>query len=146
MNDSADEKNAALFAALILQQSNMALLMMGKVPDPSTGQTHADLDKASLFIDMLAMLEARTHGNLSKDEERMLKDTLTQLRMAYVETAKAPPAAPPPAAVTGDAPKSEAPPAHAGASSGAEAADDAASPATEDGGEDASRKKFTKKY
>ena len=57
---------SALFAQLVIQQSNMAMLLMGKVPHPQTGETVRDVEAARLFIDQLEMLEAKTKGNLAK--------------------------------------------------------------------------------
>ena len=48
-----EQMQAALFAHLIVQQSNMALMLLGKTPHPETGQTVQDLETAKLFIDML---------------------------------------------------------------------------------------------
>jgi len=85
-----DEMMSALFAHLVMQQSNMAMMLMGKTPNPETGQTMRDLEAAKLFVDMLEMLEAKTKGNLSPDEQKMLKQTLMAVRMAFVEAAGTP--------------------------------------------------------
>jgi hypothetical protein len=120
-----------LFAQMVVQQTNMAMIFLGKTPHPQTGKTHQDLDAARLFIDQLEMLEVKTKGNLSKDEEALLKQSLSHLRLAYVEIAnqKGKPEAPKPA----DTPAPE--------SSAAEPAP----PQTAES-EDEPRKRFTKKY
>src|SRR5436853_5204577 len=82
--------SSALFAHLIMQQANMAMLMTGKTPHPETGQTMRDLEAAKLFIDTLEMLEAKTKGNLGSHEQNMLKQTLMTVRLAFVEAANAP--------------------------------------------------------
>lgn len=125
---SREELMSLLFAELVIQQSNMATIFLGRVANPQTGKTTKDLDAARLFIDQLEMLEAKTKGNLSKEEETLLKQSLTQLRMAFVEASNEP-----------DEPK------EAKAESGRQPA---AGP-TEGGAEAPeaeSRKKFTKKY
>jgi len=72
---------------------------MGKLVDPATGKAEPNLDMAQQTIDLLTMLEAKTKGNLDKDEERLLKETLSSLQLTYVETAaKLPPPQPAPAA------------------------------------------------
>jgi hypothetical protein len=119
---------SALFAQLVVQQSNMALLLMGKVPHPQTGETVRDVEAARLFIDQLEMLEAKTKGNLTKEEDQLLKQSLLSLRMAFVDAVESP--AP-------EAKKVE--PATPPAEHKIEAA---AGPAAED----ESKKKFTKKY
>jgi len=87
---NTNEMMSALFAHLIMQQANMAMMLMGKTPNPETGQTMRDLEAAKLFVDMLEMLEAKTKGNLSPDEQKMLKQTLMAVRMAFVEAAGTP--------------------------------------------------------
>src|SRR5437016_7455209 len=94
-NPSAEEMNSALFAYLVMQQSNMAMMLLGKTPHPETGQTVRDLDAAKLFIDQLEMLEVKTKGNLSAEESNLLKQTLMTLRLSFVEAADAPPPAEP---------------------------------------------------
>ena len=63
---------------------------MGKVAHPDSGQSVKDLDAARLFIDELEMLEARTRGNLSREEAAFLKQTLMSLRLAFVEAVDSP--------------------------------------------------------
>jgi hypothetical protein len=89
---------------MVMQLTNMAAMFMGKVPNPETNQPMVDLDAAQIFIDQLEMIEARTKGNLSPEEQNILKQALTMLRMSFVEAVesaekKAPaaaPSAPPP--------------------------------------------------
>jgi hypothetical protein len=59
---SRAEMQSALFAQLVLQQTNLALMLLGKTPNPHTGETMRDLDAAQLFIDQLEMLETKTPG------------------------------------------------------------------------------------
>jgi hypothetical protein len=114
----------------VLQQANMARMLLGKVPHPETGQVVKDMDAARFFIDQLEMLEAKTKGNLTKEEASLLKQSLMSLRLAYVEAVESP-AAPTPG-------KTE--PSKTGLETGA-TADPANAPAEEE-----SRKKFSKKY
>jgi hypothetical protein len=86
------ERHAVLFTGLVLQQANLAAACLGQVPHPETGRTEVNLEAASLFIDTLEMLEAKTRGNLAPDEARFLADTLTSLRLAFVQAAERPPA------------------------------------------------------
>jgi hypothetical protein len=146
---AAGEKElmSAMFAGLVMQQTNMASIFLGLAPHPQTGQIAQDLEHAKYFIDQLEMLEAKTRGNLDKREDALLKQSLTSLRLAFVEAA-AKPAAPAP-----DAKKEAAPAEGAGknAAPAAAAQPAGASPAPETGSAvppaaDDSRKKFTKKY
>ena len=87
---SREEMLSALFAQMVMQQSNLAMLLLGKVPHPESGQTVRDLDGAKLFIDQLEMLEAKTRGNLTHHEEGLLKQSLMALRLAFVEAVESP--------------------------------------------------------
>jgi hypothetical protein len=87
---TADEQTAALFIQMVFQLSSLATMLLGRAPHPESGQTLQDLDAARVVIDQLDMLERKTKGNLSKAEEQLLRGTLTDLRMAYVEAVKAP--------------------------------------------------------
>jgi hypothetical protein len=124
---SRDEMLSALFAQLVIQQSNMAMLLMGKTPHPQTGETVRDIEAARLFIDQLEMIEAKTKGNLNKDEEHLLKQSLMSLRMEFVEAVNSPPAEMEKAAAA-------VPPGENKIEAGESAM------------EDESKKKFTKKY
>lgn len=124
---SDPDMQSALFAQLVMQQANLAMMLLGKVPNPETGQSNKDLETARLFIDQLEMLEAKTKGNLSHQESSLLKQNLMSLRLAFVEAVESPEPTKPPAA--------ESKPASAGQPGPA-----AASSAEE------SHKKFSKKY
>ena len=89
---------AALFAQLVMQQANLAMMLMGKAAHPETGQVIKDLEAAQHFIDTLEMLEAKTQGNLAKEESALLKQSLMSLRLAFVQAVESPPAAAPPPA------------------------------------------------
>jgi hypothetical protein len=84
-NASPEEITAALFANLVIQQTNMAFMFLGRVPHPETGEVVQDFESAKFFIDQLEMIEQKTKGNLDKREEGLLKQSLTGLRMAFVE-------------------------------------------------------------
>src|SRR5438045_782114 len=96
-NTSREELTSALFASMVMQQTNLALMLLGKTPHPETGQTLRDLDGAKMFIDQLEMLQLKTRGNLDSQEEKLLKQSLTALRMAFVEAVDRPAGEPPPA-------------------------------------------------
>jgi hypothetical protein len=128
---------SALFAQMVMQQSNLALMLLGKTAHPESGQIVRDIEGAKFFIDQLEMLEVKTRGNLSKEEAALLKQSLMALRMAFVECVNAPPP-PAEAAKEGGA-------APAGAASATEPAQTVPPPPASAGDEE-SRKKFTKKY
>ena len=61
-----------------------ALIALGEAPHPVTRKQAANLPQARYLIDLIGVLEEKTRGNLSVDEERLLKDALYQLRMRYL--------------------------------------------------------------
>lgn len=85
-----DEVLSARFAQMVLQQANTAMLLLGKTPHPQTGRTLRDIEGARMFIDQMEMIEAKTKGNLSKEEQNLLKQTLLSLHMAFVEVVQSP--------------------------------------------------------
>jgi hypothetical protein len=90
----ADARTHPLFGGLIESLASQALMFMGAMRDPMTGQAHQDLQQAQAMIEMLGMLEEKTKGNLSKDEADMLKQVLDEVRMHFVRITQPPP--PPP--------------------------------------------------
>lgn len=81
------DRTSALFVGLVLQQANLASAFLGLEPHPETGRAEVNLEAATHFIDTLEMLEAKTRGNLEAGEARFLADTLTSLRLAFVQAA-----------------------------------------------------------
>lgn len=74
---------------LVRLLATQALMYLGAFPDPETGRAVVALDYAKLHIDLLGVLEQKTKGNLSEQEGTMLTRALHELRMQYVEVAKA---------------------------------------------------------
>ncbi len=96
MNDDthAPDQNTVLFMQLVSMLAMTALQQMGKLIHPATGKAEADLEAAQATIDLLDMLEAKTRGNLSDKESKLLQDTLMSLKLNFVESRERPPAAP----------------------------------------------------
>ncbi|HTV03127.1 MAG TPA: DUF1844 domain-containing protein [Luteitalea sp.] len=65
-----------------------AAVYLGDQKDPMTGLTAVNLTSAGHAIDVLTMLQEKTRGNLSDDEERFLDGALYELRMKYVEATR----------------------------------------------------------
>lgn len=76
------------FATFILSLSHSALMHLGEAPHPETDRVEANLPLAKQNIDLLGLLEDKTKGNLTGDEERLLAQVLFDLRMRYVERSK----------------------------------------------------------
>lgn len=88
-SSSAQDKKQSLpkidFSSFILSLYSSGLVQLGKVEDPSTGEKTINLDLAKHTIDMIAMLEEKTKGNLNEEEENLIKALLSEIRMAFVE-------------------------------------------------------------
>ena len=76
------------FNSLILSLSSSALLHIGEIADPQTGEKKKDLPMAKHSIDIIAMLKDKTKGNLTSDEQQFVDNILTDLRLRYVKAAK----------------------------------------------------------
>lgn len=91
MPDANDDALPTIdFATFVLSLSHSALMHLGEAPDPETNAMATNLPLAKQNIDILGLLEEKTKGNLSGDEERLLAQVLFDLRMRYVERSKEP--------------------------------------------------------
>lgn len=88
--DDKPDINSLLFTQLVMSFQAAALQHMGRAPDPFSGKNEKKMEAAKNAIDILGMLEAKTAGNLSEPELKFLQQTLTQLRMLFVEEADRP--------------------------------------------------------
>jgi hypothetical protein len=80
----------ASFDTLISTMATQALLFMGAIPDPRTGQRiRPILDLARHHVDMLGVIEDKSKGNLTDDEQQMLSATLYELRQRYIQLSMA---------------------------------------------------------
>ena len=86
----ADRKAPQLdFNAFVLSLGSSVLVHLGEMPDPGSGQTSkVDLTLAQQSIDLLALLEEKTRGNLTADERGFLDKLLYELRVKFVEAAR----------------------------------------------------------
>jgi hypothetical protein len=76
------------FTALIISLASSAAVHFGDLGDPVTGQKQpANLIAARHAIDLLSILEEKTKGNLTEDEQQTLKQVLIELRMRFVQLA-----------------------------------------------------------
>ena len=73
------------FPTFVVSLNASALLHLGAIEDPNTGQTNKNLPMAKQTIDILSMLEEKTAGNLTTEEEKLLKNILYDLRIIYVK-------------------------------------------------------------
>ncbi|NMC68793.1 MAG: DUF1844 domain-containing protein [Myxococcales bacterium] len=76
------------FVTFVVSLSTNALVSMGLLPRPDTGEKKRDLPSARQTIDILALLQQKTKGNLTGEEERILDTVLYDLRMTYVQVVR----------------------------------------------------------
>lgn len=76
------------FPAFVMSLNTSALYHLGEIADPATGKKIVDLDLARHAIDTLALIQEKTKGNLSADEEELLKNILYDIKLRYVNASK----------------------------------------------------------
>ena len=79
----------ASFEVLVSSLVTQAMFALGAIEDPTTKKRYLDLDLAKHHIDMLAVLDEKTQGNLTDDEAKLLNQALYESRMHYVQVANA---------------------------------------------------------
>ena len=84
-----DHADSISFAAFVLSLAHTAAVHFGDIPDPVTGQkSEMNLPAAQQMIDILALLEEKTRGNLTAEERQLLDQILYELRLRFVEVGK----------------------------------------------------------
>ncbi|MDI6736228.1 MAG: DUF1844 domain-containing protein [bacterium] len=86
MSDVSSQKGE--FADLVFMLSTSGLVHLGDIPDPVTNESKRNLEGTRWSIDMLALLEKKTRGNLTDEESKLLTGVLYNLRMRYLEALK----------------------------------------------------------
>ncbi|MBU1003926.1 MAG: DUF1844 domain-containing protein [Proteobacteria bacterium] len=85
-------KNAQLpqvtFSTFVMSLASSALVHLGEVPEPETGQMQLNLPVAKHTVDILTMLQEKTGNCLDPDEAKLLQGLLYELRMKYVVKTK----------------------------------------------------------
>lgn len=87
-SDAAAPIGEMSFATFMVGLSTQALVHLGEIPDPQAGQLAEDLLAAEQLIDLIAMLQDKTRGNLDEGEAQLVQAILFELRMKYVERAR----------------------------------------------------------
>jgi hypothetical protein len=76
----------------VVSLASSAAIHFGDLPDPNTGQlAEVNLDGAAQMIDILALLEEKTRGNLTMEERQVLEQVLYELRLRFVEASSGKP-------------------------------------------------------
>jgi hypothetical protein len=127
------------FIEFVMMHAQNAALFLGQIPNPKTGEAEINLDLARMFIDQLEMIQEKTRGNLTNEETMVLRNTVSNLQMAYVEASGAtqPRRSPQPESSEPPSQPPEQP---------ASTAPEQSAPLASSEPETESRKKFTKSY
>jgi Domain of unknown function (DUF1844) len=88
--DLADARDPASFVAFVMSIASNAASALGMMEHPVTHQREVDVEAGKHWIDILGMLEKKTAGNLTPQENRMLGGLLADLRMQYVSLINSP--------------------------------------------------------
>jgi hypothetical protein len=92
MLEDQQESAEVTFIGFVLSLAHTAAFHFGDVADPSTGQAgQANLAAAHQIIEILALLEQKTRGNLTAEERQLLEQIVYELQMRYVEATKSAP-------------------------------------------------------
>jgi len=83
-SEELDQDSSVDFPSFVMGLATQTMMMLGEIPNPETNLPQVNLEAAKQTIDILGLLEEKTKGNLSKDEDRLLQDLLANLRLAYV--------------------------------------------------------------
>ncbi|MCK5535001.1 DUF1844 domain-containing protein, partial [bacterium] len=70
---------------LVISLSQTGMLQLGKIVNPMTGKEEKNLEQAKVTIGMLEMLKEKTAGNLTKEEEKMMAEVVSNLQLNYVD-------------------------------------------------------------
>ena len=76
------------FVAFVLSLASTAAIHFGDLPDPMSGEKQPpNLEGAAQMIEILALLDQKTRGNLTAEERQVLEQVLYELRLRFVEIA-----------------------------------------------------------
>lgn len=86
--EGASEPEPVSFTSFIMSLATQVLVQLGEMPAPQGMEIPRDLEAARQTIDVMAMLQRRTKGNLSAEEARFLEEVLHSLRLSFINTKK----------------------------------------------------------
>jgi len=81
---AGEEMSQARFDLFVSGLAMEAFIALGDIPHPATRKQAANLPQAKYLIDLLGILEEKTRGNATAEEQKLLGDALYQLRMRYL--------------------------------------------------------------
>jgi hypothetical protein len=84
--ENKEEESSASFPDFLLWLATLAAVQFGDLPDPATGKpVEPNLAAAGNVVELIAMLQEKTAGNLTPTEAKLLDDLLYELRMRFVQ-------------------------------------------------------------
>ncbi len=81
----SEPKTSLDFSSFLTSLGYQTLMHLGELPNPQTNQQVVDLEGARETIDLLILLEAKTKGNRTPEEDKLLKNLLPELQMKFVQ-------------------------------------------------------------
>ncbi|MBU0991664.1 MAG: DUF1844 domain-containing protein [Proteobacteria bacterium] len=87
-SDPAFKFPSITFSTFIVSLNSTALVHLGVMGNPATNESAKNLPVAKQTIDIIGMLEEKTKGNLTAEEEKLIKNILHDLRLMYVKEVK----------------------------------------------------------
>ncbi len=76
------------FGTFLISLASSAVFHLGEAPHPETGKTEKDLPLAKQTIDLLAILQEKTRGNLDDEESKLLQSLIYDLRLRFVQASQ----------------------------------------------------------
>jgi hypothetical protein len=73
------------FSTFVMSLSSTVLVHLGEIPDLQTGQAAVNIPLAKQTIDILGMIQEKSRGNLTCEEQRLIRDLLFELRVKFVQ-------------------------------------------------------------
>jgi len=84
-DDQAQQEFPLSFATFVISLGDSALIHLGTIPHPATGEPKPDMQAARQTIDILGILDEKTQGNLTEEEQKLMSNLLYTLRMQWIQ-------------------------------------------------------------
>lgn len=84
MTQTETPKMEATFSMLVMSIASSAAMAMGLTPDPQSNQTSVDKNLARFNIDLLEVMQSKTKGNLTTDENQFLTALISDLQLKFL--------------------------------------------------------------
>jgi len=81
----AEEPKKVSFPMFLSTLGMQALIALGELENPADGKKSTQLPQAEYMIDLIGLIQEKTRGNLTDQENSMIQELLYELRMRFVE-------------------------------------------------------------